>query len=174
MDNRNKVARAMYLATQPGLADTEFAAWETPWVQEPEFGADNSLADVYLKAADAALSAMQGDGWRQEVHTVLLNAAHELRATAPFIGGSGQVDMLAVADRCLALTLPELPAQPSDEWRGIEPVAWRYHYSGAEDDPRFQTYEGMSCEEENEGMIETPLYALPAPPSALGDEGEGA
>ena len=73
------------------------------------------------KAVNAALSAMQGNGWRQEVHTALLNAAHELRATAPFIGGSGQVDMLAVADRCLALTLPELPAPPSapgDEGEG--------------------------------------------------------
>jgi len=44
-----------------------------------------------------------------------------------------------------------------------EPVAWRYHYPGAETDARFQTYEGMSCEEEREGMIETPLYAHPTP-----------
>ena len=66
-----------------------------------------------LEAQVAALSAMQGDGWRGEVDAVLLAAAFELRAAAPFIGGSGQNNMLAVADQCIALTLPELPAPPS-------------------------------------------------------------
>ena len=68
------------------------------------------------------LKAMRGDGQRQDVHTTLLNAAHELRAAAPFIGGSGQVDMLAVADQCTTLTLPEFALGDG----GIEPFAWAY------------------------------------------------
>ena len=110
MEDREKVARA--------IADAAEEEYETNW-DAPDVHKQSQ--DYLLILADAALSAMQGDGWRQEVHTVLLNAAHELRATAPFIGGSGQVDMLAVADRCLALTLPELPAPPSapgDEGEG--------------------------------------------------------
>ena len=115
MDNREKVAQETIARAREVL----------------ELSADFNEAHNHIGEAQrlrreaeyclAALSAMQGDGWRQEVHTALLNAAHELRATAPFIGGSGQVDMLAVADQCIALTLPELPTPPSahgDEGEG--------------------------------------------------------
>lgn len=50
-----------------------------------------------------------------------------------------------------------------------EPVAWMYHMPGDLDHGwqqyefkrRIQSYEGMSCREEDAGMIETPLYAAP-------------
>lgn len=66
-----------------------------------------------------------------------------------------------------------------DAARGkAEPVAWMYHYPGEleygfqryEFQRRIQSYEGMSCSEEDAGMIETPLYAHPpAPDAARGD-----
>lgn len=43
----------------------------------------------------------------------------------------------------------------------VKPVAWMYDYPG-NNDPRFQSYEGMSCIEEDQGMIETPLYSADA------------
>lgn len=54
-----------------------------------------------------------------------------------------------------------------------EPVAWMYHHPGDLEqgwqrysfERRIQSYEGMSCIEEDAGLIETPLYAHPpAPP----------
>ena len=53
---------------------------------------------------------------------------------------------------------------------GSEPVAWMYHMPGDlehgwqrfEFKRRIQAYEGMSCNEEDAGMIETPLYTHPA------------
>jgi len=52
-----------------------------------------------------------------------------------------------------------------------EPVAWMYHMPGDlehgwqrfEFERRIQSYEGMSCNEEDAGMIETPLYTRPSP-----------
>lgn len=48
----------------------------------------------------------------------------------------------------------------------LEPAAWMYHYPGDlehgwqrfEFRRRIQSYEGMSCAEEDAGMVETPLY----------------
>lgn len=53
---------------------------------------------------------------------------------------------------------------------GVEPVAWRYHFPGDlehgwqrhEFERRIQSYEGMTCNEEDAGCIETPLYSLDA------------
>lgn len=58
---------------------------------------------------------------------------------------------------------------------GVEPVAWRYHFPGDlehgwqrhELERRIQSYEGMSCNEEDAGCIETPLYSLDAPKGAV-------
>ncbi len=58
---------------------------------------------------------------------------------------------------------------------GVEPCAWRYHFPGDlehgwqrhEFERRIQSYEGMSCNEEDAGCIETPLYSLDALKEAL-------
>jgi len=60
-----------------------------------------------------------------------------------------------------------------------EPVAWMYHMPGDlehgwqqfEFKRRIQSYEGMSCNEEDAGMIETPLYTRPT--SDLAERIEG-
>ncbi len=59
MDEVERVARAMYRATQSPMALEPPAEWETPWVQESEEGTVNSLADVYRIAARAALEEMR-------------------------------------------------------------------------------------------------------------------
>ena len=59
------------------------------------------------------------------------------------------------------------PSQAARE--AAEPVAWMYHmpddlkhgWQRYEFKRRIQSYEGMSCIEEDAGMIETPLYAAP-------------
>lgn len=58
---------------------------------------------------------------------------------------------------------------------GVEPCAWRYHFPGDlehgwqrhEFERRIQSYEGMSCNEEDAGCVETPLYSLDALKEAL-------
>lgn len=56
-----------------------------------------------------------------------------------------------------------------DDKQTAEPVAWMYHHPGDLEngwqrfsfERRIQAYEGMSCNEEDAGIIETPLYTRP-------------
>ena len=65
--------------------------------------------------------------------------------------------------------------QPVEQVKA-EPVAWMYHHPGDLEhgwqrftfERRIQTYEGMSCNEEDAGVIETPLYATPQPAASDG------
>lgn len=79
---------------------------------------------------------------------------------------------IACMDRCCAFITQEhmTDAEAIAAWNtraapatdeALKPIAWMYDYPG-NDDPRFQAYEGMSCIEEDEGMIETPLVSLAA------------